>query len=117
MDNITIENGDIVDRFLNFWRRSSHQRMGFLIGRYESFPEVPLGIKAVVTAIYEPPQHSGTDSAEIDEDPHEKDVDELCSFLKMKRVGWIFTDLWSQDAQAGTVHCTRHEVSFDEKGV
>lgn len=112
VDNITIENEDVVNRFLDFWRRSSHQRVGYLIGRYEPFAEVPLGIKAVVAAVYEPPQSSTDRSVKFEQDPHAELVNELCAWLGMKRVGWIFTDLWSADIAAGTVHCTRHQESF-----
>lgn len=113
MDNITIENEDVVNKFLDFWRASSHQRVGYLIGRYEPFADVPLGTKAVVTAIYEPPQTSSEQSVRFEEaDPHEEAVDKLCAFLGMRRVGWIFTDLWAADSKAGTVHCTRHKDSF-----
>lgn len=56
MDNISIENEEVVNRFLAFWRKTGHQRMGYMIGRYEPFQEIPLGIKATVAAIYEPPQ-------------------------------------------------------------
>jgi nuclear protein localization family protein 4 len=102
----------VVNRFLDFWRASSHQRVGYLIGRYEPHTDVPLGIKAVVTAIYEPPQSSTEASVAFEEDPHDELVDKLCSWLGMQRVGWIFTDLWAENAQAGTVYCTRHEHSF-----
>lgn len=50
------ENSEIVERFLDYWRVSGHQRIGFLYGRYEMHPDIPLGIRAVVAAIYEPPQ-------------------------------------------------------------
>uniref|UniRef100_A0A1I7Z0Q5 MPN domain-containing protein n=1 Tax=Steinernema glaseri TaxID=37863 RepID=A0A1I7Z0Q5_9BILA len=93
VDNITIENEYVVNPFLNYWRKSGHQRVGYLIGRYMQFDDVPLGIKAVVAAIYEPPQTSTPDSTQFDQDPHDQDVEELCEFLSLKRVGWIFTDL------------------------
>ncbi len=58
MDNIMFENPAVADRFLNSWRQSGCQRIGILFGHYEMFKEVPLGIRAKVAAIYEPPQVS-----------------------------------------------------------
>jgi nuclear protein localization family protein 4 len=69
--------------------------MGFLYGYYEPFPDVPLGIKAIVTAIYEPPQESTRDGIKLikDESQTESRVNELSSRLGLKCVGWMFTDL------------------------
>ncbi|CAK5063782.1 unnamed protein product [Meloidogyne enterolobii] len=36
----------------------------------------------------------------------------VCSWLGMKRVGWIFNDLWSESRTLGTVKCIRNEDSF-----
>uniref|UniRef100_A0A8R1HY26 Nuclear protein localization protein 4 homolog n=1 Tax=Caenorhabditis japonica TaxID=281687 RepID=A0A8R1HY26_CAEJA len=112
VDNIQIENQDLVNTFLDYWRASGHQRVGFLVGQYQSFPEVPLGIKATVAAIYEPPQHCRQDGIEFLEDKNEKKVDKLLEMLGLQRVGWIFTDLWTANSSEGTVHCTRHKDSF-----
>lgn len=56
IDNVVFENASLVERFLNYWRSTGHQRLGYLYGRYEIHSDVPLGIRAVVAAIYEPPQ-------------------------------------------------------------
>lgn len=56
VDNAMFENAQLVERFLDYWRITGHQRLGFLYGRYEVHTDVPLGIRATVAAIYEPPQ-------------------------------------------------------------
>lgn len=58
VDNIAFENPSLVERFLDYWRVTAHQRIGFLYGYYEVHKDVPLGIRATVVAIYEPPQVS-----------------------------------------------------------
>lgn len=43
VDNVMFENSDLVERFLDYWRSTGHQRIGFLYGKYELHPDVPLG--------------------------------------------------------------------------
>jgi len=112
VDHITFENGDIVDNFLNFWRVTSHQRAGILYGRYETFSGVPLGIQAVVSAIYEPGQQGTRDSIKLfpDEDGKQAQVDRIANSLGLCRVGWIFTDL-VQTNSSGKIKHVRHADS------
>ena len=56
VDNVMFENSHLVENFLNYWRSTGHQRIGYLYGKYEGHTDVPLGIRATVVAIYEPPQ-------------------------------------------------------------
>jgi nuclear protein localization family protein 4 len=58
IDHVMFENAKIVDRFLDYWRATGNQRLGFLYGYHEPHDSVPLGIRTVVVAIYEPPQDS-----------------------------------------------------------
>ncbi|CAF4439116.1 unnamed protein product [Rotaria socialis] len=112
VDNITFENGNMVNRFLEYWRSSGHQRIGFLYGRYEIYDGVPLGVRAVVAAIYEPPQETSKDSAQlIFPDPQEATIDKLAYRLGIRRIGWIFTDPISNDKRSGTGPVIHHRGS------
>ncbi|XP_077294735.1 nuclear protein localization 4 isoform X2 [Arctopsyche grandis] len=107
IDNAMFENSDLVERFLDYWRSTGHQRIGFLYGTYELHPDVPLGIRARVTAIYEPPQESSRDMVRIITDDRKGVVDEIAKKLGLTCVGWIFTDLLSEDVAKGTVQHIR----------
>ncbi|XP_014606395.1 PREDICTED: nuclear protein localization protein 4 homolog isoform X1 [Polistes canadensis] len=108
VDNVMFENPSLVERFLNYWRSTGHQRIGYLYGRYEMHTDVPLGIRAVVAAIYEPPQESTKDSIQLLPDEKESLVNELARSLNLKKIGWIFTDLIADDVKKGTVKHVRN---------
>ncbi|CAF2958535.1 unnamed protein product [Rotaria sp. Silwood2] len=108
------ENGNMVNRFVDYWRSAGHQRIGFLYGRYEIYDGVPLGVRAVVTAIYEPPQETSKDNVQLMfPDPHEDIVDELAYRLGICRIGWIFTDLIPDDKRSGTGPVIHHRGSMN----
>ena len=112
VDNLMFENAFVVESFLDFWRKSGNQRIGYLYGRYDVHTDVPLGIKATVVAIYEPPQESDGDSIGLSlPDPREEQVEWVASQLGLKRVGWIFTDLLPLDRQKGTVKNLRNAAT------
>ena len=104
VDNIVFENREIVDRFLNYWRACGHQRMAYLYGRYVKHDDVPLGIKAEVCAIYEPPQTSTVNSLQFfDKDNKEEAVNYVAKKLGLVKVGWILSDLVAADRNSGQV--------------
>ncbi|KAK9887863.1 hypothetical protein WA026_000171 [Henosepilachna vigintioctopunctata] len=108
LDNVAFENTNLVERFLYYWRTTGHQRIGILYGVYEIHADVPLGVRANVVAIYEPPQESTRDSIRLLPDDKEELVDQIADALGLRRVGWIFTDLMPEDVQTGTVKHTRN---------
>nr|XP_058141166.1 nuclear protein localization protein 4 homolog [Dasypus novemcinctus] len=112
VDNIMFENHTVADRFLDFWRKTGSQHFGYLYGRYTEHKDIPLGIRAEVAAIYEPPQIGTQNSLELLEDPKAEVVDEIAAKLGLRKVGWIFTDLVSEDTRKGTVRYSRNKDTY-----
>lgn len=115
VDHLEIAGTDVIDRFLNAWRKTGAQRFGWLVGHYEPYPEVPMGIKAVVEAIHEPPQQGELDGLSLGlpwED--EARIVGLAggASTPLSIVGYIFTDLSPEEDDKTKTACKRHTNSF-----
>jgi nuclear protein localization family protein 4 len=111
VDLVEFEHSLIIDKFIHAWRFSGNQRLGFLLGKYVPTSQVPLGIKALVQTIYEPPQENGSDFIQLLDSDNSSAL-ELAAKLGMCLVGVIFTDLLDDGSQSGKVICKRHIDSY-----
>ncbi|OCH88601.1 polyubiquitin-tagged protein recognition complex Npl4 component [Obba rivulosa] len=115
VDHLEIASTDVIDRFLQAWRKTGLQRFGWLLGRYEPYKEVPMGVKAVVEAIHEPPQHGELDGLELgipwEDEPRVRELARAAN-PPLQIVGYIFTDLDPSPEDRTKVTYKRHPQSF-----
>lgn len=112
VDHVEFATSSIMNNFIDVWRHTGVQRFGVMYGRYEPFDKVPLGIKAVVEAIYEPPQSGELDGITMLPWENEAEVDAIALELGIYKVGVVFTDLTDSGQKNGTVLCKRHKDSY-----
>jgi nuclear protein localization family protein 4 len=91
------------------------QRMGFLFGYYASDPNYPDGVRAVVEAIYEPPQLGDTHSVEPLQDPDRNLIDRVAAALSLECIGWIFTSINTEKEVCLTSHDVRKAARYQEQ--
>lgn len=117
IDHVEIAAPKIVDEFLAGWRGSGFQRFGWLIGKYDAYTDqVPLGIKAVVEYIYEPPQDGSIDGFQLLETEFENGIDPrhfaIFKEMNLEIVGMIYTDLIDDGSGTGKVVERRSKETF-----
>lgn len=112
VDHVEFTDPNILNKFIDSWRLSGTQRFGYMYGSYESFEKVPLGIKAKVEFIYEPPQANELDGLTLLPWENEEQIDKLASKFNLYKVGMIFSDLTDSGLKNGTVLCKRHKDSY-----
>ena len=97
VDHLEFMNVPEIQEFVKHWQLDLHmvtQRCGWMYGYYLEDVNVEGGYRAVVEAIYEPPQQCIDDSvSENSEDPFLPIVDQLVMELGLEPVGFIFTSL------------------------
>ncbi|KAJ1801577.1 nuclear protein localization protein 4 [Coemansia sp. RSA 2399] len=116
VDNVEFATPDLIQRLLSFWRNSRCQRFGLLYGRYARSTDIPLGVKAVVEAIYEPKQSLEEDGVRVAVDSVEfeeeiKRVDAVADACGIKPIGMIFTDVEPADEPNKVIY-RRHANSY-----
>ena len=119
IDHLEFASPGIVDTFLRPWRLTGRQRFGWMLGRFAPHELVPMGIKAVVEAIFEPPQEGDVDGLTVEEGhvwDVEQDVKEFASSCGstggLQVVGMVWTDLTPDPEDRSKSICKRHAGSY-----
>lgn len=97
VDHLEFSSNEPMQAFLGNRGNDGIQKFGLLIGRYTPYDNVPMGIRAVVEAVYEPKQEGLKDGVQLGEEFREemKRVTELAGLCApgLQIVGMVFTDI------------------------
>jgi nuclear protein localization family protein 4 len=91
VDYVQFMNSPEISNFVNYWLNTFEERVGWLYGYFAEDPDYELGIRAIVEAIYEPPQHGTYNNVEIKQDAFQSQVDIIANGLGLQKIGWMYT--------------------------
>lgn len=92
-DHVEFGDSQQVDAFIGGWRKSGMQRFAWLLGNFEVYEGVPLGVKAKIVSLYEPPQENAIDGFRLLTDHQENSLLGIVKEHGLEVVGMIYTDL------------------------
>lgn len=102
VERIQIQQPTEFASFVALWQRTHKQRVGFLYGSYKKDDSMEYGVKAVVEAVYEPPQRCTATDFVLPADPMEATVNRVAEALGLSRIGVVFME-------PETPHCLSSE--------
>ena len=90
MDYAQFMNFKEVTNFVNEWVQNSFakQKVGFLYGYYAEDPNYKGGVRAIIEAIYEPPQIGDISGFQMLKDENENGVNRIAESLGLEKIGW-----------------------------
>lgn len=102
VDSVVFDTGDIMDRFLEGWRRNGDQQIGYMVGKLERSNITPFSVQARVHCIYRPLQINSLNFVEVDSYPEDDlTLQYLLQKLDMQVLGIVYTDLVQDSDEEG----------------
>ncbi|KAK9171456.1 NPL4 family protein [Cryptosporidium meleagridis] len=96
VDHLEMMNLSEAMQFVDYWRSKlgmTKQRVGWMYGYYREDSTYPMGIRAVMEAIYEPPQYEKAEPGKLvlESDSFKSTVDRVAQSLGLECLGLVFT--------------------------
>ena len=91
VDYAQFNNSPEIQQLISYWLKAQKQRVATLFGYYAEDPVYERGVRAVVEALYEPPQANELNATALQQDPFAGYVERIAEALGFERLGWLFT--------------------------